>query len=325
MKKRIWYALVPIIISILLLSISLRKKDGYSSSIIVTIPGGADTKKIAQLLEDNGLIKTKCIFVIFVKFRGVEGELKAGRYRLNKGMRIGKIIDKLVKGETIPCKITIPEGFTLSKIARRLMENGLVNEERFLKLCNDKDFFKRLKFIPRNNLEGYLFPDTYEIAKGMKEEDIIRMMVDRFKKVVIEKYEAQAKKQGFSIFEITTLASIIEKEAKVDYERSIISAVYHNRLKRRLNLCACPTVLYALGEHKANLSEEDLNIDSPYNTYLYPGLPPGPICSPGEASIRAAVFPKKVDYLYFVSKGDGTHRFTFTFSQHNRAKRVINK
>lgn len=325
MKKKIWYALIPIIIIVLLLSMFLfRKKEEYPP-FIVTIPNGADTKKIAEILEDNGLIKIKSIFVSFVKFRGVEGELRAGRYKLNRGMGIGKIIDKLVKGEVIPYRITIPEGFTLNKIARRLGENGVVNEERFLELCYDKDFFKEINFIPKNSLEGYLFPATYEISKGMKEEDIIRMMVDRFKKRVIERYEAQVEGQGFSIFEITTLASIIEKEAKVDYERSIISAVYHNRLKQGLKLCACPTVLYALGEHRANLSKEDLNIDSPYNTYLYPGLPPGPICSPGEASIRAAVFPKDVDYLYFVSKGDGTHRFTSTFSQHKRAKRVINR
>jgi len=320
-RHKALFFIIIIVLSISMWIINIGEKRCVF--ITITIPYGADAKEIAQILKDNGLIKLRSIFVIFVKLRGAENKLKAGWYRLEKGMGIGKVIDKLVKGEKVLCKVTIPEGFTLNKIARRLAKNGVVDEERFIELCYDKDFFERIGFIPKYSLEGYLFPDTYEIARWMNEEDIIRMMVERFKTVMIEKYWYKVKKKRFSIFEIVTLASIIEKEAKVDYERPLISAVYHNRLKKGLNLCACPTVLYALGEYKTDLSEEDLNINSPYNTYLYSGLPPGPICSPGDKSIQAAIFPKDVDYLYFISNGDGTHRFSSTFSQHKRAKRIV--
>jgi UPF0755 protein len=292
----------------------------------VCIPVGATSEEIASILCEHKIIGMKQPFVILSKIKGVERKLKAGEYELNNRMSVLEILDKLVRGETVSSKFTIPEGYTIREIARKLASMGLVREERFIKLCREPWRFHSIQKIPGETLEGYLFPDTYYVGKGMKAEDIIKLMFRRFWELIGRgESVGRAESLGFTLHEIVILASIIEKEATVEEEKPIISAVFHNRLRKNLPLEADPTILYALGKHKERVTYSDLKVPSPYNTYLNPGLPPAPICNPGKTSIKAALNPARVPYLYFVSRGDGTHEFSTTYTQHLRAKRKFKR
>ncbi len=232
-------------------------------------------------------------------------------------------------------RFTIPEGFTLEQIAARLEDEGMVGKEAFISACQDymqniDPSFSFLNDIPSSVnflLEGYLFPDTFEVRRGITARELIDVMLHRFNEVFNEDNRRRASEMGFTLHEIVTLASIVEKEARVAEERPIISAVFHNRLQSpgMSLLQSCATVQYALGEVKPVLLYEDLEIDSPYNTYLYPYLPPGPIASPGEDALEAALYPAEVDYLYFVYKedGSGTHYFSTTLQEHNHYKALV--
>jgi UPF0755 protein len=295
--------------------------------IFINIPKGSTSSKIAELLKEYGLIKSELYFKLIVKQRNIGSQFKAGNYKLSKSMNTDEIIEQLINGrvfiETV--KITIPEGFELEQIVDRLTQTeGLnIDKEKFLYLVENGNFnFKFLEGIPKGGkrLEGFLFPDTYEVKKDITEEELIVMMLNRFDQIFKEEYYERAKELDMNVKEIITLASIIEREAKLDRERPIISSVFHNRLKKNKLLQSCATVQYALGERKEDLTLKDLEIDSPYNTYKHLGLPPSPIASPGKASIEAALFPEDTDYLYFVAKGDGSHIFSKTYSEHLNAK-----
>ncbi|QIB26483.1 endolytic transglycosylase MltG [Caloranaerobacter azorensis] len=300
--------------------------EGDSNNVTIEIPLGSTTEKIAEILEKNSLIRNRYIFRIIVKMKNVDGKLKAGEYSLNNKMDLYQIIDVLIKGSSKKTiTFTIPEGYELSMIAEKLSKQNLVDKERFLELCNNVSLFKNkfdfLNELPEGlTLEGYLFPDTYEIYKDAKEEDIIDKMLARFEQVYNDKIKEKAKKLNLTMNEVITLASIIEREAKLDNERPLISAVFHNRLKKGWLLQSCATVQYVLGERKEKLTYADLKIDSRYNTYLYKGLPPGPIASPGLKSMEAAVEPADVDYLFFVANENGSHIFSKTFNEHIKAK-----
>ncbi|EOD00124.1 endolytic transglycosylase MltG [Caldisalinibacter kiritimatiensis] len=297
------------------------------SEVTIVIPKGSSTSKIALILKENNLIRNELLFKFLCKVDGIDGKLKAGKYKLDNGMTPKEILNKLVEGgvlkETV--KFTIPEGFELREIADRLANQRIVNKEEFLSMCEDisyfSDEFNFLNELPNNTtLEGYLFPDTYEVYKDATEEEIIRKMLKRFDEVYNEDIIKKAKQLDMTINEVITLASIIEREAQVDSERPLISAVFHNRLNIGMKLQSCVTVQYALGERKQSLTYDDLEVESKYNTYLYKGLPPGPIASPGAASIEAAVKPADVDYIYFVANGDGTHTFTDNYKEFLKAK-----
>jgi len=266
-------------------------------------------------------MKPKLKRIIGIGLRRAESRLKAGEYKLSPCMNLIKVLGILEQGRVLEHPFTIPEGYTIAQIARVLAELGLADEERFLKLAYDQKFISKLG-IRTISLEGYLFHDTYRISKGNKEEEIIELMVGQFNKTITQNDRKRAAELGFSMHQIVTLASIIEKETSAPGERSLISAVFHNRLKRKLPLQSDPTVIYALGkDFDGNLTKKDLMTESPYNTYLYPGLPPGPIANSGRAAIHAALYPAEVDYLYFVSKNDGTHKFSTTHKEHIRAVR----
>jgi UPF0755 protein len=266
------------------------------------------------------------------------------------------IFNKLVKGEVTPIEVLIPEGLTIREIAQILKKGIGMDSARFVKIATDSQVAENLN-IPASNLEGYLFPNTYRLNWGMDPAKLIQVMVNEFKKVFTPALSERAKEINLSMHDVVTLASMIETEAKDGKEREMISAVYHNRLKLGMLLQCDPTVIYAIGGERLVLSStlrlrpegskaegsrttlnlnhserstspptlllKDLEVDSPYNTYKYPGLPPGPICNPGKASIMAALYPANVDYLYFVAKGDGTHIFSTTLNEHNRAKNGI--
>jgi UPF0755 protein len=285
--------------------------DSKSSQIkVIEISKGMNAKGIAHLLKEEKLIKNGLAFRVLAKMKGIEDRLQAGEYELSSSLNLSRILSKIEKGEVLAHPFTIPEGYNIRQIARILEEKGLIEKERFIELTKDSKFISQLG-IPAKSLEGYLFPETYRISKGMKEKEIIKLMVFQFNKAITQEDRKRAKELGFTFPEIIILASIIEKETSAPEERTLISAVFHNRLKAKRPLQSDPTVIYALGEtFDGNLKKEHLRIDSPYNTYRYRGLPPGPIGNPGKKAIHAALYPADVDYLYFVSRNDGTHEFS---------------
>ena len=294
--------------------------DSKSPQIkVIEISKGMNAKEIAHLLKEEGLIKNGLAFRVLAKVKGVENRLQAGEYELSSSLNLSRILSKLEKGEVLARPFTIPEGYNICQIAQILEEKVLAGKERFIALTEDAKFISQFG-IQAKSLEGYLFPETYRVSKGMEEEEIVKLMVSQFNKNVTKKDSQRTKEIGFTFHQIIILASIIEKETSASEERALISAVFHNRLKAKRPLQSDPTVIYALGEaFDGDLKKEHLRIDSPYNTYRYRGLPPGPIGNPGKKAIQAALYPADVDYLYFVSRNDGTHAFSFSLEEHNRA------
>ena len=284
----------------------------------VAIPNGTPFNQVASMLEKEGVITGSRKFRWLAWFQGIEKEIKAGDYTFRMGMRPSEVIDMLVEGRYTTITVTIPEGFTVSQIARILQEKGLGREEVFLALSVDPHFIQSFQ-IKGNSLEGFLFPDTYQFRKGISEDAILKEMVGRFKQVYSDIYRKRADELGLNQTDVVTLASIIEKETSDPSERYVIGAVFHNRLKKGIPLQSDPTVIYGIRDFNGNLTKEDLQTETPFNTYLIKGLPPQPIANPGEESIKAALYPSPDNYLYFVSKNNGTHHFSATLEEHNRA------
>ena len=297
------------------------------SDISIVIPPSSSVNTIGDILYESNLINNPLIFKIKVKTSNTASMLKAGEYNLSTDMDMETIIGKLVKGgkDRNTVRFTIPEGYELEQMAEKLAEEGVVDKDRFMNLSSDKKNFEEefpfLKELEKGqSLEGFLFPSTYEIFAGTREEEVIGKMLHEFQKIYEKDLESKLKEMDISLNEAVTLASIVEREGKVDEERPLMSAVFYNRIKKDMMLQSCATVQYILGERKEVLSNADTRIDSPYNTYINKGLPPGPIASPGEASLVAAVNPADVDYLFFVLTGNGTHTFTKTYEEHLQAK-----
>lgn len=310
---------IVVFISMAYIDISVNTPQSSFKQIKkVEIAKGYSLKKIARLLNEQNLIKNYSIFITSAYLRGISNKLKSGEYELSTDMTPLEIMEKLYKGEIVYYKITIPEGYNIKNIANLLEKNELINKEKFISLTQDREFLSSLG-IKAISLEGYLFPDTYYFSKGMTEEEIINKMIESLNNLFTEKLQKRLQDLNFTIHKILTLASLIEKEAQIDSERKLVSAVFHNRLKSNMLLQSDPTVIYALEDFDGNLKKQDLSYDSPYNTYLYPGLPPTPIANPGTDSIMAALYPADVDYLYFVSKNNGEHHFSSTFKEHNEA------
>ncbi len=293
---------------------------------LVSLDRGMPAGKVAELLKKEGIIGDVFSFKAARSFR--RAKFKAGDYELSPSMSNWKIISMLSAGKVKQYKITVPEGYSTKQIARLLAAQHVSSDAAFLKKCADPELVRKKK-LEGNNFEGYLFPETYLFNVNMKEEEIIGMMHANFK-AVMEKNgvykKCEAKKIRF--YDVLRLASIVEKEAEKPSERALIAGVFMNRLKARMRLESCATVSFVLGDRvkgKARLSLSDLEVESRYNTYKYYGLPPAPICNPGLPSILAALEPAGTKYLFFVSKGDGTHEFSETLEQHNAAKSKIEK
>ena len=282
---------------------------------------GTGFSSLAEQLERRGVIARADIFLEELKRKHFV--LRAGRYILRKGMSICGAISALEKKPQLE-KVTVHEGLTAREISDLFLKRGVISSDKeFLKLVSNGKRFLRFKYapyIPSSSLEGYLFPETYYFPKGSSPKMVISTMLRAFERAITSGMLRQLPKLGLKFHQVITLASIVEKEAMKPEEYPLISAVFYNRLKRGMKLQSCATVEYLLPERKERLTLEDLKIDSPYNTYIHKGLPPGPICNPGERAIRAAFFPAKVNYLYFVSKGNGEHHFSRTYREHVRAK-----
>ena len=295
---------------------------------LVTIAPGSGTGQILQTLQRDGVLADAKLARVYLILKG-EPKLQAGQYRFRGPLTTAQVLRKLVKGQIVARTLTIVEGLTLEEIAEQLARDGYGRREVFLDLMRSPRLIADLD-PDAPDLEGYLFPETYSFAFGTPEQEIVETLVKTFRR----RFERDVRPRlaqgppGRSVRQVVTLASIVEKEAKAAEDRPLIAAVYSNRLDRRIGLAADPTVIYALkrvGRWNGNLRREDLRMDSPYNTYRYAGLPPGPICSPGLASLIAAAAPADVPYLYFVSRNDGTHVFAQTLAEHNRNVEIWQK
>jgi peptidoglycan lytic transglycosylase G len=290
---------------------------------IFLVREGSTLKKAATELEDRGLIRKKGLFLIWARFEGVGRKIKAGEYRLNAGMSPTEILGALSRGNILTHAVTIPEGFTAEQIGRLLDAKGLVKKEEFLALAGDSKMAQRYG-ISGSGLEGFLYPDTYHLGRGLPASTIIDVMVKRFLRAVNPLRE-RAEELGMRMEDGVILASIVEKETGSAQERPIIASVFLNRLKKNMRLESDPTVIYGLEDFKGNLRKRHLVEYTPYNTYVIRGLPPGPIANPGLDAIRAVFYPAETDYLFFVSKNDGTHFFSRTLAEHQRAVEIYQK
>jgi UPF0755 protein len=298
---------------------------GAQKAVQVEIPIGSTASQIGRILFDKGLIRSELAFRIATRLEGYQDSYKAGLYLLNTGSDLKGIMDEITKGsvykETV--RFTIPEGYELRQIADLLHEKGIADREEFMQEVKEGSFsYDFVGEIPirENRLEGYLFPDTYEVFVGESANSIIDRMLGRFEEVAGEIGLMDLEDGSMTLDEMVTLASVVEREAGTVEELPLVSAVFHNRLRTGMNLGSCATVQYVLKERKPRLSTKDTQIDSPYNTYILPGLPIGPIASPGREALKAALEPAESDYLYFVATNEGTNVFSSNYQQFLRDK-----
>jgi UPF0755 protein len=276
-------------------------------------------KAISATLQKEGIIRYRGYFEIIGRLQGISRKVRVGFYGLSTNMSLWEVLESLRKGKIIEYEVVVPEGYNLYQIGWTLSGTPLISDpDQFIKLVKNKMYVRSLG-IEADSLEGYLFPDTYFLPKGIKLEDIPRKMVQRYKAVFSDSYKNRAKELGFTEHQIITLASIVEKEAKVSSERKLIAAVYYNRLKQGIRLQADPTAVYGTKAWITKVTSQDLKRKSPYNTYIHKGLPPGPIANPGDGAILATLYPDNADFLFFVAQGDGSHFFSKDFGAHEKA------
>ena len=285
---------------------------------IVDIPPGTGFTQVAHLLHDKHLLGQEWFFQILGRVQQLDRKIIPGEYELHAGMRPTELLEKLVAGDVYQHSVTIPEGYNVVQIADILDQKGLADKEAILQLNRDPAFIASLN-VKAPTLEGYLFPDTYRFPRYTPPEVIVRAFVSRFHEMVTPELLAQAKSMGMTFQEVLTLASVVEKETGLASERPLVSGVFHNRLRQNIPLQSDPTVIYALEYFDGNIRKADLSVNSPYNTYRVRGLPPGPIANPGLAAIQAALYPTPSDFVYFVSRNDGSHKFSTTLAEHNKA------
>ena len=325
--KRALYSIVLILAVVVaaggvwLLLGSAKPYKGYpAAEQFVDIPPGAGPAAIGRRLAASGVVRDELSFRVALARSGQARRLQAGEYRFDRPMSAREVIDKLARGDVFLRPITFPEGLTAAQMAQIYERDGGGAKADFVRATNDVALIRDLDSAARD-LEGYLFPDTYSLPRRATAGELVQRMVTAFRDVLTRDLVERAAARGLSVRELVTLASLVEKETAKPEERPIVAAVYTNRLKIGMGMQCDPTVIYALeraGKYTGNLTREDLRFDSPYNTYRYAGLPPGPIASPGKASLEAAAAPADVPYLYFVSRNDGSHVFSSTLDEHNR-------
>ncbi|MBU2563981.1 endolytic transglycosylase MltG [Patescibacteria group bacterium] len=305
LKNKIFLIVLGIVLIIVILLIFSFPVGGSQEKLII-IEKGWGTNEMGQKLKEQEMIKNKWFFVFYVWFRGFNDSLKAGEYLLNSDMSVLKISEIIFKGDIAPnwVKATIPEGWTNKNIEKRLVELGVFTEKQKLPL----------------EQEGYLFPDTYYFYRKSSVKDVVNKMNDNFNKKVDQDLLLEIEKQGKTLHDVLTMASIIEREVFGYEDRRIVSGIFWDRLKINYPLQSCATLAYIIGKDKKRYSYEDTRIESPYNTYLNPGLPPGPINNPSLPAIQAAIYPKFTDYFFFLSASDGTTIFSATVEEHNANK-----
>ena len=304
---------------LLIFALELRSPGSKAEKIDFHIPPNQTTRRIIRDLHREGLIKNRLFFEILLTLKGKSKQIQKGTFNLSRGMSANQIIRIITSGRTKSIRITIPEGFNNRQIANRLLERGLLSStDEFFRQASNPNLLE-LYDIPGKSVEGYIFPDTYDIPVDYSQEKLIRHFLNNFFKKTknIQGFPAQPEKRH----ELVILASIVEREAKLKEEIALIAGVFQNRLMQNYPLESCATIQYLLKKPRERLYYRDLEIKSPYNTYRNRGLPPGPISNPGLGSLRATLYPQKTDYLFFVVRGDGGHIFSKTLREHNRAKK----
>ena len=297
------------------------QRDGQDQLFFVR--GGSTLNEVAGELNRRGIIRGKLPFLLWARLLGHSRNIKAGEYVLNSGMPPLKILEILSKGAVLLHRVTIPEGFTRKQIGDLLERKGLISKQEFFSLTGKQEIARQYG-IPGSSLEGYLYPDTYQFSRGLPTISVIDTMVHRFREVTAP-LRKRAEQMDMAMEEVVILASIVEKETGRAEERPLIASVFLNRMEKNMRLESDPTVIYGLKEFEGDLTREHLNQETPYNTYIIKGLPPGPISNPGREAIKAVLYPADTRYLYFVSKNDGSHYFSETLSEHNKAVEIYQK
>ncbi len=292
-----------------------------TNEAFVEIPRGATTEMIAGLLTDSGVLHSRLPILLYLRWRDLGRRLQAGEYRFTSPATPIQIGQRLVQGDVFYCSITIPEGLSAEETVQQIARGGLGNQGEMERALHRTEWIRDL--VPEAaTLEGYLFPETYRFARKTTSEQIVHAMVDQFRLKIARLLAEHPLRAGWSITRLVTLASLIEKEVSNQDERYLVASVFDNRIGKGIPLACDPTVIYALkltGKYDGNIHKSDLQLESPYNTYIHAGLPPGPIANPGMDSLRASLNPPKTNYLYFVSRNDGTHQFSEDFRAHQIA------
>jgi UPF0755 protein len=304
----------------LLLGTEKPYKGYEGTEQFVEIPPGAGPAGIGRRLADAGVVRDRLSFRVALWRTGQARRLQAGEYRFDRPMSAREVIDKLARGDVFLRAVTFPEGLTIRQMSQIYQREGFGDAAEFVRAAQDVSLIRDLD-PAAEDLEGYLFPNTYTLPRNITAAQLVTRMVTAFRDTLTSDMVDRAAARGMTVRQLVALASLVEKETAKPDERSVVAAVYANRLKAGMPMQADPTVIYALervGKYDGNITREDLRFDSPYNTYRYPGLPPGPIASPGRASLNAAADPADVPYIFFVSRNDGSHVFSTTLDEHNR-------
>ncbi len=294
---------------------------GAPGGIFVEVSRGASTRNIAGLLSQSGVLRHSLPFVVYVRWTGAGRRLQAGEYHFDSPATPVQVLDRIMRGDIHFVAVTIPEGLTARETLEQVARSGLGRMEEMEAALVRTEWIRDLD--PRaRNLEGYLFPDTYRFTRSIRSADIVRTMVTEFRTNYEKLVREHPPGPGWDARRVVTLASLVEKEVGNDEERPLVASVFVNRLERGIPLACDPTIIYALKlarGYDGNIRKPDLSMQSPYNTYVHPGLPPGPIASPGMASLEAAISPARTGFLYFVSRNDGTHQFSTDYRSHTQA------
>jgi len=338
MKYLRWFLIICAIGLVLFLATLFQSANSLDRTYYrIAIPRGASTYTVQQILETKGILKPASSFAFAARILSLSRGMQAGEYKFSPSEPLWSILWKLKRGNVVEPEmrsvlVTFPEGSSIYRMGEILKKHKISDPAKFKALVKEgiteslrEKHWTLFKYMPTESLEGYLYPDSYWFYENATVDQIVETMVSRFEQVVLPFWEKAQKDAKMTLFEIVTLASIIEKEAQVPSELKIVSSVYHNRLKKNMFLAACPTIKYALDRPTKKVYYEQLEIDSPYNTYKNKGLPPGPICNPGISAIKAAVYPAKTNYYYFVAKKDGSHIFSSTWSEHQQGRRKIRR
>ncbi len=308
----------PLFTYLTLIDYAHRPVDESPASYIIDIPKGTSFVKIVDILAQAGVVKHQLLFYLLALSQKSAHQIRAGEYEMMSSMSPLEVLKKLVRGEIKGYLVTFPEDVKLREMAARLASYKLVDEEAFMRLAADRQFIASLG-IDSASLEGFLYPDTYLLDRSMDAKEIIKIMVNQFQKMISPEMRKRATEMGFTLEALVTLASIIGKESGNKEEKPLISAVFHNRLRKGMKLQSDPTAIYELHGFNGAIKRKDLQNNKPHNTYHIKGLPPSPIANPGKDSLQAALYPAPVNYLYFVSKKDGTHYFSANLRAHNEA------
>lgn len=322
-QKSLYIVALRLILSLLLLwyLFCLFIPPGSGGRVLdVSFPAGSGIRKLAGELKSGGIIRSSWHFLLLTRLRGKAHNLQAGEYRFNDGMLPSEILNKVVSGDVDYRKFSLPEGYSIYQAAELLEQKGYFKRDAFLEKCRDSALLARLG-IAGQSAEGYLYPATYNLQRGGNEEQLISQMAGQFEKKYATLSSTVPAAAGLSKHDVVVLASIIEKEAVSQEEKPLIASVFHNRLRIGMPLQSDPTSVYGVRTFSGKVTKTDIKRPSPYNTYLNRGLPPGPIGNPGSEALQAALSPAQTGYLYFVARRDGTHHFSRTLDEHNRAVR----